>query len=91
MTTTKLSTLFSPTPHPIEAQDVLAAFRRCVGRFWGERVPVEPVRWSRHVLTVACASTLWRTEVLYHTENLKEELLRELPTTLLRRIAVLLV
>ncbi len=87
---TKLQSLLTPVPRHLDAQDVRAAFRRIAEARWGERMPLDPVRYARGVLTVRCPSPLWRTELLYSTEDVKDELARALPTLSLRRVSVVL-
>lgn len=84
----KLNTLF-PTISAggLEQADVLAAFLRVARRRWGKDMPLHAVRFSRGTLTVRCPSPLWRSEVLFTVEELKDVLRDELPQISLSRIS----
>lgn len=86
-----LPSLLRPAPHALDAHDVLASFLRLARGKWGERMPLEPVRFTRDVLTVRCPSPLWRTELLFSAGDLRDALLRDLPLLTLRRISAVLV
>lgn len=88
--TTRLQSLLHHSARAIEPADVFAAFRRIARQRWGSVVPYEPVRYGRGVLTVRCSSPLWRTELLYSTDWVKETLLHDLPVLTLNRVTVLL-
>lgn len=87
---TKLAAALPLFPRAIEAHDVCAAFLRVARQRWGSQMPLEPARYARGVLTVRCPSPLWRTEVLYSTETIKEELAAELPQLSLRHVSAVL-
>lgn len=87
---TKLQRLLSRRVREPEAHDVFAAFTRLAGAMWGLRVPLEPRRFARGVLTVSCPSPLWRFELASHEEELRSQLQETLPTLSLRRIRAVL-
>lgn len=87
---TKLQKLLQPVPRALEPQDVFAAFQRAARQRWGERVPLEPVRVVRGVLTVTCPSPLWRTELLFTAHAVLTGLHHELPGSPVRRISAVL-
>lgn len=87
---TKISAALPSFSRAIEAHDVRAAFLRVARQRWGDQMPLEPARYARGMLTVRCPSPLWRTEVLYSTETIKEELSAELPQLFLRHISAVL-
>ncbi|TSC63700.1 MAG: hypothetical protein G01um1014106_433 [Parcubacteria group bacterium Gr01-1014_106] len=87
---TKLQHLLRIPARGIEPHDVTAAFTRLAQERWGSRVALEPQRFSRGVLTVACASPLWRTELLFQEETLRAALQGVFPELPLRRMRAVL-
>jgi len=87
----KLQTLLRSLPRNLEQEDILASFLRIARARWGERSALEPVHFSRGALTVRCPSPLWRTEITFHAEDVKEALLHELPGVTLQRVSGVLI
>lgn len=87
---TTLRSLLARREASVDPEDVYALFvRRARGR-WGERMTLKPRRLSRGILTVECGSPLWRTELVFHADELLTELLSDLPGSRLSRIAAVL-
>lgn len=87
---TKLQSLLRPVRRALEPHDVLAAFSSAARARWGERMPLEPVRYTRGVLTVRCPSPLWRTELTFTAEVLVGQLRHALDGEHPRRVAAAL-
>lgn len=87
---TKLQHLLRIPTHGTEPQDVTAAFTRLARTHWGASVPLEPRRFSRGVLMVACPSPLWKTELLFQEEILRQSLQETFPALSLRWIRAVL-
>lgn len=88
--TTKLRALLSHRHAVVETQDVTAGFLRAARERWGDAMPLQPVRYTRGVLTVRCPSPVWRAELLGALRALEHDLTRELPQLSLQRISPVL-
>lgn len=87
---TALRQLLQASPRNAEPHDVYAAFLRLAKERWGRRVSLEPRRFASGVLTIACASPLWKAELLLHSEELRAALQEALPTVTLYRLYAVL-
>ncbi len=87
---TKLQSLLRPVRRGLEPQDVVAAFLVAARARWGDRMPLDPARYARGVLTVRCPSALWRTELAFAARALAAELQRSLDSEHPRRLAAVL-